>query len=236
MWIKICANTNLEDAQMASELGADAVGFVFAPSRRRVTAKDVAQITPHLPAAVERIGVFDSLYAEEIAAAVREAGLTTVQLHGSGEVVLARRLNDLFEGKIGIIQTVHWAVDEGDQSAKAVRQRLSTIEAGGTIERILIDSKVGQATGGTGVSFDWAAAREVLQSGGDHLKMIVAGGLRPDNVAEAISGLNPWGVDVASGVEKGPGRKDPEKLREFIQNARAAKSADGEAKRFEDQR
>ena len=227
MWVKICANTNLDDAQMAVELGADAVGFVFAPSRRRVTAKDVAQITPHLPANVERVGVFDSLYAEEIAAVVREAGLTAVQLHGGGELVLARRLNDLFEGKVGIIQTVHWAVDEGDDSAKAVRQRLSAIEAGGAIERILIDSKVGQATGGTGVSFDWVAARDVLASDGGRLKMIVAGGLRPENVAEAISELNPWGVDVASGVEKGPGRKDREKLGEFIRNARAAKSTKG---------
>lgn len=224
MWVKICGNTNLNDAQMAAELGADAVGFVFAPSRRRVTAKDVAQITPHLPANVERIGVFDSLYAEEIAAAVREAGLTAVQLHGGGELVLARRLNDLFEGKVGIIQTVHWAVDAGEESAKAVRQRLNAIHTGGVIERVLIDSKVGQATGGTGVSFDWAAARDVLQSGDGRLKMIVAGGLRPDNVAEAIAELNPWGVDVSSGVEKGPGRKDREKVGEFIRNARAAKS------------
>lgn len=227
MWIKICANTNLDDAQMAAELGADAVGFVFAPSRRRVTAKEVAQITPHLPANVERIGVFDSLYAEEIAAVVREAGLTAVQLHGGGELVLAKRLNEFFEGKVRIIQTVHWAVEEGGESAKAVRQRLDAIETGRIIERVLIDSKVGQATGGTGVSFDWAAAREVLTGGGSRLKMIVAGGLRPENVAEAISELNPWGVDVASGVEKSPGRKDREKLAAFIQNARTAKSAIG---------
>lgn len=224
MWIKICANTNLDDAQMAAELGADAVGFVFAPSRRRVTAKEVAQITPHLPETMERIGVFDSRYAEEIAAAVREAGLSTVQLHGVDEPVLARRLNEMFEGKIGIIQTVHWAVNEGEESAKAVRQRLKAIEAAHVIERILIDSKVGQATGGTGVSFDWSAAREVLSSGDGRLKMIVAGGLHSENVAEAILELNPWGVDVASGVEKAPGRKDRDKLAGFIRNARAAKS------------
>lgn len=226
MWIKICGNTNLEDAQMAAEMGADAVGFVFAPSRRRVTAKDVAQITPHLPANVERIGVFDSLYAEEIAAVVREAGLTAVQLHGGGELVLAKRLNELFEGRVGLIQTVHWSVDEGSESANAVRQRLNEIEAANGIERVLIDSKVGQATGGTGVSFDWAAARAVLHGGSGRSKMIVAGGLRPENVAEAISKLNPWGVDVASGVEKAPGRKDPEKLAAFIRNAREAKSID----------
>jgi phosphoribosylanthranilate isomerase len=224
MWIKICANTNLDDAQMAADLGADAVGFVFAPSRRRVTAKEVAQITPHLPASVERVGVFDSRCAEEIAAAVHEAGLNTVQLHGGGELVLAKRLNELFEGRVGVIQTVHWAVDEDDESAKTVRQRLNAIEASGAIERVLIDSKVGQATGGTGVSFGWAAARDVLKAGNGRLKMIVAGGLRSENVAEAISELNPWGVDVASGVEKGPGRKDPDKLASFIRNARAAKN------------
>lgn len=220
MWIKICANTNLDDAQMAAELGADAVGFVFAPSRRRVTAKEVAQITPHLPQSVERVGVFDSRYAEEIAAAVREAGLNAVQLHGGGEPILVRRLNELFEGKIAIIQTVHWAVNEDSESAKSVRQCLDVIEAGGLIERILVDSKVGQATGGTGVSFDWSAARDVLRSGERRLKMIVAGGLNPDNVAEAISELNPWGVDVASGVERERGKKDPDKVAAFIKNAR----------------
>jgi phosphoribosylanthranilate isomerase len=224
MWIKICANTNLDDAQMAVELGADAVGFVFAPSRRRVTAREVAQITRHLPESVERIGVFDSRYAEEIAAAVREAGLSAVQLHGGGEPVLVRRLSDLLEGKIGIIQTVHWAVDDGEESAKAVRQRLGALEAARAVERILVDSKVGQATGGTGVAFDWAAARDVLSSSDGSLKMIVAGGLHSENVAEAIRELNPWGVDVASGVEKAPGRKDRGKLAAFIKNARAAKS------------
>jgi phosphoribosylanthranilate isomerase len=224
MWIKICANTNLDDAQSAVELGADAVGFVFAPSRRRVTPKEVAQITPHLPENIERVGVFDSRYADEIAAVVRETGLSAVQLHGEQELVLAKRLNELFEGKIKIIQTVHWAVNDGDESAKAVRQRLQAIEAGGVVDRILIDSKVGQATGGTGVAFDWAAARDVLTSGSGRLKMIVAGGLNPENIVEAIHKLDPWGVDVASGVEKAPGRKDPAKLALFIQNARAAKS------------
>lgn len=232
MWIKICANTNLDDAQLAAELGADAVGFVFAPSRRRVTAKEVALITPHLPESVERVGVFDSHCAEEIAAAVREAGLSAVQLHRGGELVLARRLNEMFEGRVQIIQTVHWVVDGGDESAKAVKQRLSAIKASGAVEQILIDSKVGQATGGTGVPFDWAAARSVLngdepQGEDGRLKIIVAGGLRPENVAEAIRELNPWGVDVASGVERAPGRKDAEKLAGFIRNARAARNTVG---------
>jgi len=221
MWIKICANTNLDDAKMAAELGADAVGFVFAPSVRRVTAKEVAQITPHLPRTLERVGVFDSLCAEEIAAAVREAGLNAVQLHSKWQPALIGRLNRMFDGRLGIIQTVHWAVYEGESSAAAVLQQLRAIEREGIADRVLIDSKVGQATGGTGVTFDWAAARNVL-TGGGRLKVIVAGGLRQENVAEAIRELSPWGVDVASGVERGPGRKDAAKMAAFIETARAA--------------
>ncbi|MEO6911061.1 MAG: phosphoribosylanthranilate isomerase [Edaphobacter sp.] len=223
MWIKICANTNLDDAQMAAELGADAVGFVFAPSVRRVTAKDVARITPHLPENVERVGVFDSGYADEITAVVREAGLNAVQLHGEWQPSLVGRLNRMFEGQLKMIQTLHWQVDAEGSSAAVVQGQLRDIERDGVFDRILIDSRVGQATGGTGVTFDWAAARSVVRDGAGRLKMIVAGGLSPENVAEAICELNPWGVDVASGVERAPGRKDAGKLAEFLKNARSAK-------------
>jgi phosphoribosylanthranilate isomerase len=86
---------------------------------------------------------------------------------------------------------------------------------------VLIDSKIGEASGGTGVAFDWKAAGAVLAEAGNGLEMIVAGGLRPQNVAEAIASLSPWGVDVASGVESSPGHKSPEKLAAFIRMARA---------------
>src|SRR6185437_15788071 len=102
MWIKICANTTLEDAQLAADLGADAVGFVFAPSRRRVTPEQVARITPYLPATVERVGVFDSLDPEAIAEAARTAGLDAVQLHGGVSANLARSLHEIFAGQIKI--------------------------------------------------------------------------------------------------------------------------------------
>ncbi|HZY63960.1 MAG TPA: phosphoribosylanthranilate isomerase [Edaphobacter sp.] len=222
MWVKICANTNLEDAQMAIELGADAVGFVFAPSVRRVTAKDVARITPHLPEHVERVGAFDSRYADEIAAIVRETGLSAVQLHGEWQPAMVARLNKLFDGQLKIIQTLHWQVNEDIGSAATVERLLREIESHGLMDRVLIDSRIGQATGGTGVKFDWTAASDVIRDGAGQLKVIVAGGLKPENVATAIQQLNPWGVDVASGVERGPGRKDPEKLAAFIRNARAA--------------
>jgi phosphoribosylanthranilate isomerase len=222
MWIKICANTNLDDAQLAAELGADAVGFVFAPSARHVTAAQVARITPHLPASVERVGVFPALEAEEIANAVEDAGLTAIQLQGGFNLALVRRLRTIFDGRIKLIQTLHWQADTNGASAAVVAQQLKEIAASGLVDRVLIDSKVGSATGGTGISFDWNAARTTLAEA-DGLKLIVAGGLRPENVAAAIRRLNPWGVDVASGVEQSPGRKSPEKLAAFI---RAAQNPD----------
>jgi len=226
MWIKICANTNLNDAQMAAELGADAVGFVFAPSKRQVTAAQVAQITPHLPDLVERVGVFHSHDVEDIAATVRDAGLNAVQLHGGVSPALAQQLSDLFAGSIKIIQTLHWVVDaDGRDSALFVQDHLRLINAAEAVDRVLIDSKVGNSIGGTGVPFNWDSARTAFARGPSRTKLIVAGGLRPDNVAEAIRELSPWGVDVASGVESEPGRKDPEKLAAFIKNARAAINA-----------
>jgi phosphoribosylanthranilate isomerase len=220
MWIKICANTNLDDAQLAAELGADAVGFVFAPSTRQVTAAEVAGITPHLPASVERIGVFYALDAKEIAQTARQAGLTAVQLHGGVSLTLVRQLREIFKDSVTIIQTLHWQIDANGANSTTVAGHLQAIAADGLVDRVLIDSQVGSATGGTGVSFDWNAARTTFVEAGAGLKLIVAGGLRQDNVAEAIRRLEPWGVDVASGVEQSPGRKSPEKLAAFLRAAR----------------
>lgn len=223
MWIKICANTNLEDAALAAELGADAVGFVFAPSKRQVTPAQVAAITPHLPTTVERVGVFYSHDPKEIAQAVAQAGLTAVQLHGGLDNDLTSRLTDLLAGSARIIQTLHWVIDSPasePSSAIQLQQQLFHIAASGLSDRVLIDSKVGTAGGGTGVSYDWLAARHAFASAPSGLHLIVAGGLRPDNVAQAIAHLQPWGVDVASGVESSPGRKDPARLAAFINNAR----------------
>jgi phosphoribosylanthranilate isomerase len=220
MWIKICANTSLDDAQLAAELGADAVGFVFAPSARRVTAAEVARITSHLPEGLECVGVFPALQAEEIADAAQESGLTAVQLHGGVNLELVRQLDRIFNGQVKLIQTVHWQVDAGDASAALVAQQLREIAADGIIDRVLIDSKTSTANGGTGVSFDWDAARTTLADASAGLKLIVAGGLNQENVAAAIRKLNPWGIDVASGVEEVPGRKSPEKLSAFIRAAR----------------
>ena len=220
MWIKICGNTNLDDAQLAAELGADAVGFVFAPSPRQVTAADVAHITPHLPEGLECVGVFPALAAQQIAGIAQECGLTAVQLHGGVNLELLRQLDEIFNGQVKLIQTVHWQVDADTANAGVVAEQLRQIDADGLAARVLIDTKVGSDLGGTGVSFDWDAARATLAEAGAGLKLILAGGLRADNVGDAIRRLNPWGIDVASGVEQSPGRKSPEKLAAFIRAAR----------------
>jgi phosphoribosylanthranilate isomerase len=222
MWVKICANTNLEDALLAAQLGADAVGFVFAPSKRQVTTSQVAAITPHLPETIERVGVFATNDVEEIARAAAEAALTAVQLHGGFDLDLAARLADRLGPEISIIQTIHWPIG-GAESGNNVAQQLAELTSAAPAYRVLVDSKIGSASGGTGVSFDWSSARAVFASQ-PQLRIVAAGGLTPDNVAEAIHQLNPWGVDVASGVESSPGRKDPARLANFIANARRARS------------
>jgi phosphoribosylanthranilate isomerase len=233
LWIKICGNTSLEDALLAVnagapadrsssagwEAGADAVGFVFAPSPRRVTAKQVAAIVPHLPTTVEKIGVFVDAALDEIVATVQSCGLTGVQLHFEAEPELPARLRERLGPRLRILRVVHFDVDTADSIANRIAEYARNPHG----YAVLVDSRTAAVVGGTGVRFDWAKARETLFQNAEALKRLVAaGGLNPENVAEAIATLRPWGVDVVSGVEAAPGRKDPEKVREFVARARAA--------------
>jgi phosphoribosylanthranilate isomerase len=228
MWVKICGNTNLEDAAHAAASGADAVGFIFAESKRKVTAAQVAAITPHLPAKVERVGVFEAHEAEEIARIALDAGLTAVQLHGGLDVELVEALAERLRGRVRIIQTLHWIVEAtpvaGESSAQRLAGELRRIAALGIVDRVLIDSKVGSAGGGTGVAYDWSAARAVFAAAPRGLNLIAAGGLRPENVVSAVAELMPWGVDVSSGVEISPQRKDAALVELFIKNAHGAET------------
>lgn len=227
MWVKICANTNLHDAQLAAELGADAVGFVFAPSKRQVTPAQVAEIAPHLPGSVEKIGVFAAHGPEDapsIIEAVEIAGLTGVQLHGECNAALAELLNEAFEGRIRVIQTTMFEVAPANpqEAERTFDQHLHCASEIASVDAVLVDAMKSGASGGLGVAFDWKRAAELVQRAHVSCKVIVAGGLRPGNVAEAIRVFRPYGVDVASGVEERPGVKDPEKLRQFIAAARGA--------------
>jgi phosphoribosylanthranilate isomerase len=219
MWIKICANTSLEDARLAVDAGANAVGFVFAMSPRQVDRAQVKAITPHLPKTVEKYGVFVEPSFEEVVETVRECGLTGVQLHSTSDPALALRLREHFaaipaRGRLGILRVLHYGADFEGQ--------LQDLQLDHAVDGVLIDSRTAKAVGGTGVAFDWRAAQTSFLLAAPHLRLIVAGGLNPDNVAEALYTLQPWGVDVASGVEAAPGRKDPAKVKAFVQAVRKA--------------
>jgi phosphoribosylanthranilate isomerase len=219
MWIKICANTSLEDAQLAVDAGANAVGFVFAESPRQVTRKQVREIAPLLPKAIEKYGVFVDPVFDEVVATVIECGLTGVQLHTIPDPILAMRLREHFaampaRGRLSILRVLHYA-SNFDTQMEELRQDHA-------VDAVLIDSRTAKAVGGTGVAFDWRAAQTSFICNASHLRLIVAGGLRPENVADAIYTLQPWGVDVATGVEAAPGRKDPAKLKAFVTAARHA--------------
>ena len=215
LWIKICGNTSLQDALLAADGGANAVGFVFAPSPRRVTVKDVEGIVSHLPGSLEKIGVFVDTPVEEIEATVRTCGLTGVQLHFNAGVDAPARFRERFGPSLRILRVLHYSPELAEEAALVANDI--------NIDAVLLDSRTATAVGGTGVAFDWdSAAASLSKISGSLRRIVVAGGLAPGNVAEAVATLHPWGVDVVSGVEAAPGRKDPEKVRAFIAQARAA--------------
>lgn len=223
MWIKICANTSAEDVNLAADNGADAVGFVFAPSPRRVTAAQVSVFTPNLPPDLTRIGVFMTQNYDEIALAISSAGLHGAQLHGELDFSLADKLRQQFGSGFFLIQTLHWDVNaDPARSEHRLRDELRAVGRHDALDAILLDSRTASAAGGTGKTLDWARAKNVLSDESGNHRLILAGGLNPLNVHDAIHALHPWGIDVASGVEQYPGKKDPVRLRAFVLAARAA--------------
>ncbi len=217
MWIKICGITSLEDAESAIAAGADAIGFVFAESPRRVTVEAVRDIVRNLPPEVEKVGVFVDATVEEITAIHSRAGLTGVQLHGSRH---ATTRQDLRAGNTAHLRVLHVVRYEGEPDRFALQLRSLRMNLPG--DAVLVDTCVAGKQGGTGLAFDWQGARDSFVREAPHLRMIAAGGLNPENVRQAIRILQPWGVDVSSGVESSPGRKDSKRIAAFIRAARAA--------------
>jgi phosphoribosylanthranilate isomerase len=222
MWIKICGNTNLEDACFAAECGANAVGFVFAPSPRQVEVDVVREITARLPRQVEKYGVFVDAGFDEIVSSVSNAGLTGVQLHRSPDTLLPSRLREHFarrQMQIGILGVLHYKDHDLEFNLEFEQQLM---ELGDPVDGVLVDSSTARAVGGTGTTFNWLAAQASFQRAAPHLRLIAAGGLSPENVRQAIQTLRPWGVDVVSGVESAKGKKDPIRVRAFIRCAQEA--------------
>jgi phosphoribosylanthranilate isomerase len=208
-WIKICGITNLEDARIAVEAGADALGFVFHPaSPRNVSAVTVKAITTSLPAQIEKLGVFVSPTAN-IADTVTRAGLTGIQLHFTNTPAEPQNFP-------GSTFKKFLALNTGQTRAGTDMASYLT----DAIDALFLDSGTPDKPGGTGEAFDWKAASGVVRALSRRHKIVVAGGLTPENVVEAVHTLKPWGVDVSSGVEARPGKKDPEKIQAFIQAVR----------------
>lgn len=199
MFVKICGITNEDDALLAVAMGADAVGFVFAPSPRQVSPQAVYDITRRLPPEILTVGVFRDDLPDRVFDIVSRSGVKAVQLHGRET---ARHVAELSEN----VRWIFKAVTAGSPEAARADQY-------GT-DLVLVDA----SEPGSGKVFDWSLIDDVPAG----LRLILAGGLDPDNVASAIEVVRPWGVDVSSGVESAPGRKDPVKVRQFIARARAA--------------
>jgi phosphoribosylanthranilate isomerase len=211
-WVKICATTNLHDAQASVASGANALGFIFAPSTRRIETGTATEIIAALPTGIEKIGVFVNEAPERIAVIAQAAGLTGAQLHGDEPAAqLAEYRKALGSRKlIKTLQARELLADAGDRQLEAY------LDVHGSIDAILLDSGVPTQRGGTGVPFDWDSALPIVQSIKAVLPVIIAGGLTAENVGEAIRLFEPWGVDVVSGVEREPGNKDQVKLRSFV--------------------
>jgi phosphoribosylanthranilate isomerase len=219
-WVKICGMTNLEDALVAVEAGADAVGFVFyEKSPRNISVEAARESVEKLPQSVEKVGVFVDLESEQIREIVLAAGLSAVQLHGrkSMESVWREDLRPAAEcvGASKLIPMVYGdALKDGEfLISQHVRDQIFAI---------LLDSRSDGTAGGTGTTFDWGAVREMVQAMSLVVPVIVAGGLTPANVPEAMQLFQPFGLDVASGVEAKPGKKDLEKVRAFVKAVREA--------------
>lgn len=201
--IKICGITNARDATAVAEAGADALGFVlWEGSKRYVSVETAAKIAPLLPPHVIRVGVFVDAPEELVYRAVRECGLNVLQFHGN--------------------ETPEYCTQFGLMSMKAIRvkdEEAIELSRKYTTEALLLDAWSPAGQGGTGEMFDWDLAVEIRRLG---RTVFLAGGLTAENVAEAIRKVSPFGIDVSSGVESAPGRKDHRKIQAFIQAARDA--------------
>jgi len=197
--VKICGITNKEDALLAVKLGADALGFIFAPSPRRITPRRAKEIIEILPPFIDRVGVFVNEEISRVKDIAKFCCLTTLQFHGDESPGYCTK----FHQKIIKSFSVKGEVPRGISDYR--------------VDAYLLDAFCEKKRGGTGKTFNWEIARKVKKL---NFPLILSGGLTPDNVKEAIRKVKPYAVDVVSGVEASPGKKSKEKLREFIQKVK----------------
>jgi phosphoribosylanthranilate isomerase len=201
MRVKICGITRQEDVQAAVAAGADALGFVFAPRSRRVLDPDAAAaLARRVPAFVSRVGLFMDQDFEQVSRVLDRVPLSLLQFHGREDAAFCR--------SFGLPYVKALAMGSAPSLALAER---SYADAAG----LLLDSHRSGEIGGTGQSFDWSGIPDL------ELPLILAGGLTPDNVRQAVRQVRPWAVDVSSGVEDAPGIKNAEKMKIFVSEAKS---------------
>lgn len=201
-FVKVCGLTTPEDARVATDTGADAIGLVFAESPRKVSVEEAREISAALPDGVLKVGVFVNAGPEEVLRVAREVGLDYAQLHGD-------------EGP----EVVTHLREEGLKVMKALRVRgaesLEDLDRYGA-DLYLLDAYSEKARGGTGERFDWGLAKYIRERG----NIVVSGGLSHENVREAVELFDPYGVDASSSLEDAPGRKNHERVRRFVSAAK----------------
>ena len=200
--VKVCGITNADDAFAAVALGVDALGFIFAPSPRRISPGDARNIIQAIPPLVKTVGVFVDQDPAEIKEIVHFCGIDLIQLHGDEPPGLCSELMPF--------------------TIKAIRMRDQTVigsmeQYRGSVRAMLLDTYSRESVGGTGKSFNWDLA---VQAKGMGIPIILAGGLGPYNIAEAVSTVKPYAVDVNSGIEDRPGKKNHALLKELFENIR----------------
>lgn len=203
--VKICGNTNLEDVKLAADLGADYLGLIFADSKRKIDVETGKKIVQGAPRFKNFVGVFMNQPKNDVQAIAEAAGIRILQFHGDEPSLYCQSFTD--KG-YKVIKTFHI---KDAMSLKRIDEY--------NVFAFLFDTFVKEEGGGTGKVFDWNLIEDKPFI---HEQLFLAGGLNPENVREAIDKIRPYAVDVASGVESAPGKKDPEKLKKFIQAVKEA--------------
>jgi phosphoribosylanthranilate isomerase len=197
VFVKICGICHPEDAQAVAQAGPDAMGFVFWPDSRRYVQPEKVAHWP-IPPSIKKVGVFADI--QTVQDCVARAGLDVVQLHGHESPALCAQLPGL-----------RWKLIHLNESTPAA-------SAAYDVDALLLDNYSEKAPGGTGMPCDWKAAQAFVASCGR--PVVLAGGLKPENIRQAIEQVRPWGVDVSSGVEQSPGKKDMQRVKDFIELCR----------------
>jgi len=199
--IKICGMTREADVQVAAALGVDAVGFIFAESPRKVDPEVVFRLSRGLPPFISTVGVFADAEPDHVRHIATVCRLDWIQLHGKESPIYCTKLG------LRVLKAIRVKDEDSIHAMGHYR---------GCVRGFVLDTYVKGQKGGTGKTFDWALAQEAKQHG----PVILAGGLTPDDVQEAVRHLQPYGVDVSSGVESAPGIKDHDKMRRFVEQVR----------------